>query len=87
MWTLTNANTMVEVCEERFNAVVDIRSWRAVEFGLAFRLLRPLGRIGRGGCRMVGAGLKSGWVVGGCVSGGVGWGKLGAKYVLRQGGK
>ena len=32
VWTLTNANTMVEVCEERFNAVVDIRSWRAVEF-------------------------------------------------------
>ena len=36
--------------------------------GLAFRLLMPLGRIGRGGCRRVGAGLKSGWVVGG-----VGW--------------
>ena len=60
MWTLTNANTMVEVCEERLNAVVDIRSWRAVELGLAFRLLMPLGRIGRGGCRRVGAWLDGG---------------------------
>ena len=54
-------------------AVLFLRGIAAVELGLAFRLLMPLGRIGRGGCRMVGAGLKSGWVVGGCVSGGVGW--------------
>ena len=39
----------------------------AVELGLAFRLLMPLGRIGRGGCRRVGAWLKSGCVVGGLV--------------------
>ena len=58
---------MVEVCEERLNAVVDIRSWRAVELGLALRLLMPLGRIGRGGCRRVGAWLKSGCVVVGLV--------------------
>ena len=38
-----------------------------VELGLAFRLLMPLGRIGRGGCRRVGAGLKSGCVVVGLV--------------------
>ena len=42
-----------------------MRGIAAVELGLAFRLLMPLGRIGRGGCRMVGAWLKSGWVVGG----------------------